>query len=83
MRPSSIEIAFLLLSLPAIFSCDGTAGNKKNSSVYTDEVLNQKAEGYSGIWYQNTPLDNEYRFKYSGGLGTYCAKHRPFANRWS
>jgi hypothetical protein len=46
---------------------------------YSDQVLNRQAEGYSGIWYQNTPLDNEYRFKYSGGLGTYCAKHRPFA----
>ena len=79
MKSSGIEIAFLLLSLPAIITCDRPVGNKKASSAYTDEVMNQKAEGYSGIWYQNTPLENEYRFKYSGGLGTYCAKHRPFA----
>ncbi|MCK5462587.1 MAG: BNR-4 repeat-containing protein [Bacteroidales bacterium] len=79
MRPTRIEIAFLLLILPAIISCGGTSGSKEASFEYTDEIINQKAEGYSGIWYQNTPLDNEYRFKYSGGLGTYCAKHRPFA----
>jgi hypothetical protein len=42
-------------------------------------ALNAKDTGYRGIWYMNQPLKNEYRFKYSGGLGTYCAKHRPFA----
>ena len=40
---------------------------------------NKKEDGYQGIWYMNQPLDNEYKFKYSGGLGTYCAKHNPFA----
>ncbi len=40
---------------------------------------NEKTNGYRGIWYMNQPLDNEYKFKYSGGLGTYCAKHNPFA----
>lgn len=42
-------------------------------------TLNTKDNGYRGIWYMNQPLQNEYRFKYSGGLGTYCAKHKPFA----
>ncbi|MGD2176045.1 MAG: BNR-4 repeat-containing protein [Candidatus Brocadiaceae bacterium] len=28
-------------------------------------------DGYRGIWYYNQPSDDEYRFKYSGGLGTY------------
>ncbi|MEX2565165.1 MAG: BNR-4 repeat-containing protein, partial [Cyclobacteriaceae bacterium] len=40
---------------------------------------NKKLDGYRGIWYMNQPLDNEYKFKYSGGLATYCAKHNPFA----
>jgi len=35
--------------------------------------------GYRGIWYCNQKLDTEYVYKYSGGLGTYCAKHIPFA----
>ena len=47
----------------------------KNGGVY----YNTKADGYRGIWYMNQPLDNEYKYKYSGGMGTYCDKHRPFA----
>lgn len=42
-------------------------------------TLNKKADGYRGIWYMNQPSNDEYVYKYSGGLGTYCAKHRPFA----
>jgi len=38
-----------------------------------------KDDGYRGIWYYNQKLKNEYKYKYSGGLGTYCAKHIPFA----
>jgi hypothetical protein len=42
-------------------------------------LLNIKADGFRGIWYYNEPLYNEYVYKYSGGMGTYCAKHIPFA----
>ncbi len=35
--------------------------------------------GYRGIWYANQPTGDEYVYKYSGGLGTYCAKHIPLA----
>ena len=42
-------------------------------------TLNQTADGYRGIWYMNQPSGDQYAYKYSGGLGTYCAKHRPFA----
>lgn len=37
------------------------------------------ASGYRGIWYAVGKSDGPYVYKYSGGLGTYCAKHRPFA----
>ncbi|MBN1506503.1 MAG: BNR-4 repeat-containing protein [Sedimentisphaerales bacterium] len=40
---------------------------------------NRKDTGYRGVWYMNQPLKNEYRFKYSGGMATFCAKHSPFA----
>jgi hypothetical protein len=40
---------------------------------------NEAADGYRGIWYSIGPSNDEYAFKYSGGLGTYCAKHQPFA----
>ena len=43
------------------------------------QTLNQQADGYRGIWYMNQPSGDEYVYKYSGGLGTYCAKHKPFA----
>ncbi len=42
-------------------------------------VGKEKADGYRGIWYSNQKQNDEYVYKYSGGLGTYCAKHRPFA----
>jgi len=49
-------------------------------SLAEDSVtLNGKTDGYRGIWYMNQPLKTVYRYKYSGGLGTYCAKHKPFA----
>ncbi|GHT35630.1 hypothetical protein FACS189427_05350 [Planctomycetales bacterium] len=45
----------------------------------TVELLNQKDDGYRGIWYHNQASKDEYKFKYSGGLGTYPANHYPFA----
>ena len=39
---------------------------------------NQKADGYKGIWFTLGQF-SEYGDKYSGGLGTYTAKHRPLA----
>ncbi|MFQ6097265.1 MAG: BNR-4 repeat-containing protein, partial [Armatimonadota bacterium] len=38
-----------------------------------------RADGYRGIWYCCQRLDSQYKYVYSGGLGTYCAKHIPFA----
>jgi len=62
-------------------------------SVYsqTDDIygkarlLNQKDTGYRGIWYNiggagpGRTVTSEYRYKYSGGLGTYPANHYPFS----
>ncbi|WP_339709292.1 BNR-4 repeat-containing protein [uncultured Kriegella sp.] len=42
------------------------------------ELLNIKANGFRGIWYMNQPSNDEYVYKYSGGMATYTAKHRPF-----
>jgi hypothetical protein len=50
------------------------AARKKGSLL-----ICRKENGYRGIWYSNQAQGDEYVFKYSGGLGTYCAKHRPFA----
>lgn len=36
-------------------------------------------DGYRGIWYAVGATKDEYAYKYSGGLGTYCANHTPLA----
>lgn len=38
-----------------------------------------KADGYRGIWYAVGKSNDEYAYKYSGGLGTYTANHVPIA----
>ena len=43
------------------------------------ELILKKADGFKGIWYMNQPSNDEYVYKYSGGLATYPANHRPFA----
>lgn len=54
--------------------------NAKLIAAYNHDItLNKKADGYCGIWYECGTTRGEYIYKYSGGLGTYCAKHRPFA----
>lgn len=42
-------------------------------------TLNQKDDGFRGIWYSIGKTNNEYVHKYSGGLGTYPANHYPFS----
>ncbi len=66
-------------SLAALILLLLTMGVPAAGESVTNLTLNAKDTGYRGIWYMNQPLQNEYRYKYSGGLGTYCAKHRPFA----
>ncbi len=60
-------------------------GTNAQTDVHPDarygegELMNIKANGFRGIWYMNQPSNDEYVYKYSGGMGTYCAKHRPLA----
>jgi hypothetical protein len=42
-----------------------------------DSLNNLKIDGYKGIWFSLGQF-SEYGDKYSGGLGTYTAKHRPW-----
>ena len=77
---TSIPFCLRILSVAVvIFSLPGppSHGNANDSPA----VLTIKAKdiGYRGIWYMNQPSNDEYVYKYSGGLGTYCAKHKPFA----
>ena len=36
-------------------------------------------DGFHGIWYANQKTDDEYRYKYSGGMATYPQQHAPIA----
>ncbi|MDR7129785.1 hypothetical protein J2X69_002131 [Algoriphagus sp. 4150] len=49
-------------------------------SIAQDKPLlnNQKIDGYKGIWFTLGQF-SEYGDKYSGGLGTYTAKHIPLS----
>ena len=50
------------------------------TSLLGQETLNnQKIDGYKGIWFTLGQFSTKYGDKYSGGLGTYTAKHRPLA----
>ena len=68
-----ISIASTLLFMSVCF-----ADNDENELTCRG-IVNVKDTGYRGIWYMNQPSHDEYVYKYSGGLGTYCAKHKPFA----
>jgi len=49
-----------------------------NNLLAQSNLNNQKIDGYKGIWFTLGQF-SEYGDKYSGGLGTYTAKHRPLA----
>ncbi|GAA4457045.1 BNR-4 repeat-containing protein [Nibrella saemangeumensis] len=74
-----------ITALPAITFFLALAGAQAQQTVHPDnryaeaEVLQTKANGFKGIWYMNQPSNDEYVYKYSGGLATYPANHRPFA----
>lgn len=53
--------------------------SEKNEKEFSNVTLNIKDDGYRGIWFMDQPSNDEYVYKYSGGLGTYCANHTPFA----
>jgi BNR repeat-containing family member len=76
------RILLTLIVIGMIMSIQGqysSAAKKKTTGNPKEIILNQKDTGYRGIWYYNQPSHDEYVYKYSGGMGTYCAKHIPHA----
>jgi hypothetical protein len=51
----------------------------QSTLAQSPRLLNQSDTGYRGIWYSNEPSNDEYVYKYSGGLATYPANHYPFS----
>ena len=75
--PTSLQPRGILTLL--LVGCLLRTGPSARGQSEQPVALNRKANGYRGIWYMNEPSNDQYVFKYSGGLGTYCAKHKPFA----
>lgn len=48
-------------------------------SILQSAAGTEQDSGYRGIWYFNQETKDEYVYKYSGGLGTYCSSHIPMA----
>lgn len=62
------------------FDCQAQTNVHPDGRRYAEgELMNVKANGFNGIWGKSIPSNDKYVYVYSGGLGTYTAKHRPFA----
>ena len=72
-------VLLIFINIPMCVFAQGISFIAKDGAYSEAEEMNQKANGYRGIWYMNQPSNDEYVYKYSGGLATYTAKHRPFA----
>ncbi len=72
-----LRIASFVLGIACLFGSQAFPADSDKQSPKV--LLNTKADGYRGIWYMNQPTRDQYVYKYSGGLGTYCAKHIPHA----
>lgn len=75
MKTSSVLITLLLL-FSYSFGQQATHPDKQYAEA---KLIQKKANGFKGIWYMNQPSNDTYVYKYSGGLATYPANHRPFA----
>ena len=75
-RPILILLNTLLLA--SMMACTQQSNNSNSQNAEDTVSDNQKADGYKGIWFTLNQF-YEYGDKYSGGLGTYTAKHIPLA----
>jgi hypothetical protein len=74
--PSRLACAFLLSLLTGVLFAQQVHPDLKYAEA---ELILKRADGFKGIWYMNQPSNDEYVYKYSGGLAVYPANHRPFA----
>src|SRR3546814_873964 len=70
-------IARSLIRLTCFFIVFSFGGLSATAQPYPS-LNNEKVDGYQGIWFTLGQF-SEYGDKYSGGLGTYTAKHIPLA----
>lgn len=72
-------IALAVLPLLLCTKCQPNHSTNASAPEAEDSIIHrQKADGYRGIWFTLGQFSS-YGDKYSGGLGTYTAKHVPLA----
>ncbi|RMG29191.1 MAG: hypothetical protein D6730_04340 [Bacteroidetes bacterium] len=77
---NSFRLNMLLFAQLLLACACHTGGSGEGASPAANEVVfTTPLPGYRGIWYSNQPSNDSLVYKYSGGLGTYPAKHNPFA----
>jgi len=77
-----IIFLLLLINSKVVFGQNDppAEGDLPPDARYAEAVeMNQKANGFRGIWYMNQPSGDEYIYKYSGGMATYTSSHQPIA----
>jgi len=81
-KPLSFVLSSLLLFAAAALLAGGCDKQKEQPAMVNQasDSISGKTDGYHGIWHADMESDDEYRYiYYSGGLGTYTAKHVPMA----
>lgn len=80
------KLAVFVLALALFSHTLGAQDSAAIRKIYgAAKLLNKPANGFNGIWYmingagQRGKVNNEYVYKYSGGLGTYPSNHYPFS----
>lgn len=79
MKPHPLLCAFLLGAASCLIAAEPAAKKKPAAPKPADDLTTQIGDGYRGIWYMNQPVQDEYRYKYSGGFATYPQQHVPIA----
>jgi hypothetical protein len=81
LRVTSFMVAIVAghVSLAVAADTPASAEHDKAMKAVAPVTLNRAANGYRGIWYHIGSTKDEFKYKYSGGLGTYCDCHYPQA----
>jgi hypothetical protein len=80
MRSSLLHLAAAAISLCGWELAAGAPSVEELAAAGAKiKTENRRVDGYCGIWYSIGQPTPSKIYKYSGGLGTYCAKHNPFA----
>ena len=70
----TVRFAVLIIFVQGVFCSEGTAQPGRDLVDHSGGTV----DGYRGIWFTLGQM-YPYGDKYSGGLGTYTAKHKPLA----